>query len=73
MRLVLDRLVAGAGDFRLTADLTVRGGARVALLGPSGAGKSTLLAAIAGLSAPRSAASCGTVVTSPPCRPATGR
>ncbi|MBL4542546.1 MAG: ATP-binding cassette domain-containing protein [Rhodobacteraceae bacterium] len=54
MRLVLDRLVAGAGDFRLTADLTVRGGARVALLGPSGAGKSTLLAAIAGLSAPRS-------------------
>ena len=36
------------GDFRLTADFTVRGGARVAVLGPSGAGKSTLLGALAG-------------------------
>jgi thiamine transport system ATP-binding protein len=42
-----DTLVA-QGDFRLAADLSVPGGARVAVVGPSGAGKSTLLAAIAG-------------------------
>ena len=36
------------GDFALSADLTVPGGAIVAVLGPSGAGKSTLLGAVAG-------------------------
>lgn len=40
------------GDFRLAADLSVRGGGRVALIGPSGAGKSSLLAAIAGFIRP---------------------
>ncbi len=36
------------GDFRLCADLTLAGGARVAVMGPSGSGKSTLLGAVAG-------------------------
>ncbi len=36
------------GDFRLTADFTIRTGERVAVIGPSGAGKSTLLSVIAG-------------------------
>jgi thiamine transport system ATP-binding protein len=50
--LVLEGLVARAGDFTLAADLTVAAGARVALLGASGAGKSTLLLTVAGLIAP---------------------
>lgn len=50
--LTLDKLKLSQGDFRLSADLTVTTGARVALIGPSGAGKSTLLNAIAGFLAP---------------------
>lgn len=52
--LTLDKLRLEQGTFRLTADLTVATGARVAVIGPSGAGKSTLLAAIAGFLAPAS-------------------
>lgn len=54
MTLGLDRLVITQDDFRLTADLAVEAGARVAVIGPSGAGKSTLLSAIAGFIAPAS-------------------
>ncbi|EPX84588.1 ABC-type thiamine transport system, ATPase component [Rubellimicrobium thermophilum DSM 16684] len=50
--LVLEGLHLRAGDFRLTADLTVPKGAAVAVMGPSGGGKSTLLSAIAGFLAP---------------------
>ncbi|GKY86597.1 thiamine ABC transporter ATP-binding protein [Sinisalibacter aestuarii] len=50
--LTLDGVEMRWGDWRLSADLTVPGGARVALIGPSGAGKSTLLAAIAGFQDP---------------------
>jgi thiamine transport system ATP-binding protein len=46
--IAVERLVAGAGAFRLAADLSVPAGALCAVIGPSGAGKSTLLAAIAG-------------------------
>ncbi len=46
--LTLEDVRIDLGSFRLGADLTVRKGARAAVLGPSGAGKSTLLAAIAG-------------------------
>jgi len=46
--LTLERLEIVLDDWRLSADLYVPTGARVALLGPSGAGKSTLLNAIAG-------------------------
>ena len=46
--LTLDALTLEQGDFRLTADLGVASGARVAVIGPSGSGKSTLLAAIGG-------------------------
>ena len=50
--LTLDDLHLRQGDFRLSANLTVPKGARIALIGPSGAGKTTLLAAIAGFLAP---------------------
>ena len=46
--LTLDNLIIEQGDFRLSADLTIPAGARVAVIGPSGAGKSTLLSVIAG-------------------------
>jgi thiamine transport system ATP-binding protein len=46
--IAVERLVAGAGAFRLAADLSVPAGALCAVIGPSGAGKSTLLAAVAG-------------------------
>lgn len=36
------------GDFRLTANLTVETGRKIAVIGPSGAGKSTLIGGIAG-------------------------
>lgn len=52
--LELRDLVLEQGDFRLDAALSVRAGARVAVLGPSGAGKSTLLAAIGGFLDPAS-------------------
>ena len=44
----LEGVEIAQGSFRLTADLEVSPGARVAVIGPSGAGKSTLLGAIAG-------------------------
>ncbi len=50
--LLLDGLLVRLGTFRLSADLTVPTGARIAVMGPSGAGKSTLLNAIAGFVAP---------------------
>ncbi len=40
------------GDFRLSADLTVGTGARVAVIGPSGSGKSTLLGLVSGFLIP---------------------
>ncbi len=46
--LELDGLTIVQDEFRLTADLSVPEGARVAIIGPSGAGKSTLIGAIAG-------------------------
>lgn len=46
--LQIDQVALHSGSFRLTADLTLATGARVAVIGPSGAGKSTLLSAIAG-------------------------
>lgn len=52
--LTLDKLLLTQGDFRLSADFTVPGGARCAVIGPSGAGKSTLLSTIAGFFAPTS-------------------
>jgi thiamine transport system ATP-binding protein len=42
----------GAGNDRLTADLSLTPGKRIAVLGPSGAGKSTLLDLIAGFRIP---------------------
>lgn len=50
----LERVETRLGDFRLTADLSVEAGARVAVIGPSGSGKSTLLNTIAGFIAPAS-------------------
>lgn len=52
--LTLDGLRLRQGDFHLSADLHVEGGARIAIMGPSGGGKSTLLAAIAGFLPPES-------------------
>lgn len=44
----LENVTITQGAFRLSVDLTVSDGARIAVIGPSGAGKSTLLGAIAG-------------------------
>lgn len=52
--LTLDNLLIEQDDFRLSADLEIETGARVAVIGPSGAGKSTLLSVISGFFAPRS-------------------
>ena len=46
--LTLEGLAATQGAFTLRADLTIKEGARVAVIGASGSGKSTLLNAIAG-------------------------
>lgn len=45
-------VTVGLGGFRLSADLEVRKGARVAVIGPSGSGKSTLLALVSGFLRP---------------------
>lgn len=50
--LTLEGVVLAQDAFRLTADWSVKAGAKVAIIGPSGAGKSTLLSAIAGFFAP---------------------
>ena len=44
----LDRIDIVQDGFRLRADWTVEGAARIVVIGPSGAGKSTLLSAIGG-------------------------
>jgi thiamine transport system ATP-binding protein len=46
--LTFDDAVIVNGEYRVTADLSVDGGTRNAVIGPSGAGKSTLLLAVAG-------------------------
>ncbi|MFT7595876.1 MAG: thiamine transport system ATP-binding protein [Paracoccaceae bacterium] len=46
--LKLDGVAVHSGSFRLSADLTVDAGRKVAVIGPSGAGKTTLIEAIAG-------------------------
>lgn len=48
----LENVTVVQDDFRIAADLTIREGARVAVIGPSGAGKSTLLSVIAGFYPP---------------------
>ncbi len=48
----LEGIEIGMGGESLRADLSLRPGARVAVLGPSGAGKSTLLDVIAGFRVP---------------------
>lgn len=50
----LENVTVVQDDFRLSADLTIHEGARVAVIGPSGAGKSTLLSVIAGFYPPAS-------------------
>ncbi len=52
--LTLEKLRIAQEGFLLTAEITVKAGARVAVMGPSGAGKSTLLAVISGFFAPAS-------------------
>ena len=46
--LQIEGLVARQGDFEVSADLSVKTGARVAVIGPSGGGKSTLMGAVCG-------------------------
>lgn len=48
----LEGLRLRQGEFELTAELTVRSGAVVAVMGPSGGGKSTLISAISGFLRP---------------------
>lgn len=52
--LTLENLAFRWDDWSLSADFSLKTGARVAVLGPSGAGKSTLLALIAGFQHPSS-------------------
>lgn len=52
MSLTFEAVEVTLGDFRLTADLTLPAGARVAVMGPSGSGKTTLLSLVAGFLAP---------------------
>ncbi len=52
--LILDKLEVQHGNYRLTADLTLKKNAVCAIIGPSGAGKSTLLSAISGFIKPTS-------------------
>ncbi|ETX15241.1 thiamine ABC transporter ATP-binding protein [Roseivivax halodurans JCM 10272] len=52
--LTLEALTVRAGDFALSADLSLDAPGRVAVIGPSGAGKSTLLDAVAGFRTPAS-------------------
>lgn len=50
--LEFDRVQVTRGAFRLSADLGVAAGSRVAVIGPSGSGKSTLLSLVGGFLAP---------------------
>lgn len=52
MTLVLDDIAFARPEFRLSADITLEQGERVAIIGPSGGGKSTLLSVIAGFDLP---------------------
>ena len=49
----IDQVMLDWDGFRLSADLQVPQGARVAVIGPSGGGKSTLLMALAGFLTPK--------------------
>ena len=50
--LEFDKVHVTRGAFRLSADLGVPAGSRVAVIGPSGSGKSTLLSLVGGFLAP---------------------
>ncbi|MEM9438491.1 MAG: ATP-binding cassette domain-containing protein [Pseudomonadota bacterium] len=51
--LTLEQVRFERGAFSLSADWSLKTGARVAVIGPSGGGKSTLLSLIAGFESPR--------------------
>lgn len=58
MDIALERVRCGHGGFELSADLTVPGGAAVAVIGPSGGGKSTLIDVLSGGIQPRTGRVC---------------